>query len=203
LGYEATKETLQYIKQNKIINLLIQKDRLTNLNWSIKQVKVKGLFLEFGVYSGSTINFIAKRTENKVYGFDGFEGLPEDFWTYEKEYFKNKIPKVEKNVELVIGWFEDTVCKFMENHDEKIAFVHIDCDVYSSAKTVFDNIYHKIQKGTVIVFDEFWNFPSWQEQEFKAFQEFVKKHNMEYRYLSTTRDIQVTIIITKLNKSDA
>jgi hypothetical protein len=38
--------------------------------------KTNTLWLEFGVHSGYTINYISKFTNDKVYGFDSFEGLP-------------------------------------------------------------------------------------------------------------------------------
>ena len=38
-----------------------------------------GYWFEFGVHSGSTINTLSSFCE-KIYGFDSFEGLPED-WT--------------------------------------------------------------------------------------------------------------------------
>lgn len=33
------------------------------------------LWLEFGTYSGFTINYISKHTNELVYGFDSFEGM--------------------------------------------------------------------------------------------------------------------------------
>ena len=39
-----------------------------------------GLFLEFGVYNGSSINILSKLRPNKIFhGFDTFTGLPEDW----------------------------------------------------------------------------------------------------------------------------
>jgi hypothetical protein len=37
-----------------------------------------GYWFEFGVHSGSTINTLSSFCE-KIYGFDSFEGLPEDW----------------------------------------------------------------------------------------------------------------------------
>ena len=36
-------------------------------------------FLEFGVFSGSSINFFSNKINKKIYGFDSFEGLKEDW----------------------------------------------------------------------------------------------------------------------------
>ena len=41
------------------------------------QHKPNTLWLEFGVASGISINYISRFTNDKVYGFDSFEGLPE------------------------------------------------------------------------------------------------------------------------------
>ena len=39
-----------------------------------------GLFLEFGVYKGTSINFISSLIpDKKIYGFDSFGGLPEEW----------------------------------------------------------------------------------------------------------------------------
>jgi hypothetical protein len=35
----------------------------------------------------------------------------------------------------------------------------------------------------VLLFDEYFNYPSWQEHEFKAFQEFVAMHGIQYEYV--------------------
>ncbi len=64
--------------------------------------------------------------------------------------------------------------------------MHIDCDLYSSTKTIFDNLAEQIVPGTVIVFDEYFNYPNWQQHEHKALQEFVNEHKLNYEYLCFT-----------------
>ena len=42
--------------------------------------EMDGLYCEFGVASGRTINFIAERAPDRtIHGFDSFEGLPQDW----------------------------------------------------------------------------------------------------------------------------
>ena len=36
----------------------------------------------------------------------------------------------------------------------------------------------------MIVFDEYFNYPNWQEHEFKAFQEFIGEEDSSYEYLA-------------------
>ena len=78
-----------------------------------------------------------------------------------------------------------------------MAFIHIDCDLYSSTKTIFELLGERICPGTVILFDEYFNFHNWQKHEYKAFQEFVKEHNVTYEYLGYARQ-QVSLKILSI-----
>ena len=158
-----------------------------------------GLFMEFGVYKGNTINLISATVPDKiVYGFDSFEGLPED-WRYDlrKGGFdvNGNLPQVNSNVRLVKGWFNETLPAFVKAHPEPCAFIHVDCDLYSSTKTIFDNLRSQIVSGTVIAFDEYFNYPGWQEGEYKAFMEFIAENNLEFEYISRTDWAQVAVKI--------
>ena len=144
-----------------------------------------GMVLEFGVRFGNTIRQIASLTDQQVYGFDSFEGLPE-IWHHEPKgsyTTRGEIPKVPSNVQLLAGWFEDTLPKFLEEHPGNVRFVNIDCDIYSSTKTVLDQLAPRIMPGSVIVFDEYIGNEHWREDEYKAFQEAVAKYGWKYDYL--------------------
>jgi len=154
--------------------------------FALSQVKIDGLYLEFGVFSGKTINQAADlKPDQTIFGFDSFEGLPETWRTgfYKNAFARNDIPTVRENVKLIKGWFDDTLPEFCTEHDENCAYIHVDCDLYSSSKIVFSELKHKIVPGTIIVFDEYFNYPSWQEHEYKAFQEFVEETGIEYDYI--------------------
>ncbi len=184
-----------YMRKAKPFN-----DKFELLSASLHQVSLeRGLYCEFGVYSGSTINFIASKMPDTVYGFDSFEGLPEDWQPgVEKGTFRvAKLPRVRNNVKLVKGWFQDTLPPFALEHAGSCSFLHIDCDLYSSTKTVFENLGDRIGKGTVIVFDEFFNYPGWKEGEFLAFQELVSSRGLKYEYLGyVNTHEQVAVLIT-------
>lgn len=158
-------------------------------------VKLKGLFIELGVCTGKTINFIAAlNPHQKVYGFDSFKGLPEDWvkgnYTIKKGTFAFKnsddLPSVLHNVELIRGWFKKTLKDFTKAYDSKepIAFLHIDSDLYSSAATALTILGDRIQPGTILVFDELYNYPGFENHEFKAFQEFLSCYHFKARYLA-------------------
>ena len=78
-----------------------------------------------------------------------------------------------------------------------IAFVHIDCDLYSSTKTIFDLLTDRLIPGTIIVFDEYFNYPNWENHEFKAFQELVAQRKLAYTYLAFARQ-QVTVRVDSI-----
>lgn len=175
-------------------------------NLAVHDIAVKhltlndGIAMEFGVFTGTTINYIARKLPKlDVFGFDSFEGLPE-FWRdgFDKGFFNTALPAVEKNVTLVKGWFDQTLPEFTQKETRKIAYLHVDCDLYSSTKTIFACLGHRLVEGSVIVFDEYFNYPGWQEGEYKAFKEFVAATGNGYRYLTYNRSHeQVAVLITK------
>ena len=187
LQQRATDQTCAYIEQAMTrVNPVATPFKV--LEVALSQVTVKdGLYLEFGVFRGSTINFIASKVRAEIHGFDSFEGLPE-FWRdgFDKGTFGENpsLPAVASNVILYKGWFNETIPPFVATHRQPIAFLHVDCDLHSSTVTIFENLSAQIVAGTIIAFDEYFNYPGWQEGEFKAFREFVQRRNIRYEYLT-------------------
>lgn len=202
LQIRAADETCAYI-ENHMLQIHSTTSRNAVLQQALEKISIKGQYLEFGVFSGKTINLIAEHKPNEtIYGFDSFEGLPESWRDgYLPGHFNknNKLPKVLKNVELIKGWFSETLPIFVSEHSNDIAFLHVDCDLYSSTVTIFENLQPYIKKGTIIVFDEYFNYPGWRDGEFKAFKEFTSKYKVDYQYLTYNRyNEQVAVIITSV-----
>jgi len=88
-------------------------------------------------------------------------------------------PEVKGNVTLVKGRFDQSLPVFLREHSEHVAFIHMDCDLYASARTVLDLIKDRLVPGTTIVLDDFLMEPGWQLQEHKAWMDFaqIKKSN--------------------------
>lgn len=190
LQLRALYESVDWIIEQGIPLELAYTDRYELLKISISRVSVQGLFLEFGVYKGDTIRFIANQVKkNQVYGFDSFEGLKEPWIYREKGAFsdvKGEFPEVPDNVQLIKGFFQDTLEKFKEDNNLPIAFLHIDSDLYSSASYILNILSSNIISGTVIVFDEFFNYPNWKKGEYKAWNEFVKSNGVRYEVIGFT-----------------
>jgi hypothetical protein len=150
-----------------------------------------GAILEFGVASGRSITSLANASPGKtVHGFDSFEGLPEDWAGHieRKGAFSQggALPKVPANVQLHKGWFKDTIGGWRTANPEPIGFMHVDCDIYSSTCDILWSLRDRLQVGTVIVFDEYFNYPNWRQHEAKALKEFVAEFGIEYKYIAFT-----------------
>lgn len=168
-NFETDYDLHEWIAKTQLDSILVQ----------------QGLVLEFGVATGRTLNQFGKWLPTTVFGFDSFEGLPED-WTSRmpKGFFaRKKLPKVRGNCKLVVGLFDQTLPNFKRLYPLPIALLHMDCDLYSSTNYVLQTLKKQIVPGTVIVFDEYINYPGWQLDEFRAWQEFVKANSIKYEYI--------------------
>jgi hypothetical protein len=188
----ATDQSAEFVAERMNRTGNVYPDRFGLLAASLQMVEPKpgGLYCEFGVYQGTTINFIADHTESVVHGFDSFEGLPE-YWRagFREGRFKmNTLPEVRGNVQLHKGWFETTLRAFKAAYEGPLVFVHFDADLYTSTKVVFEALGDRVVPGTVLQFDEYFNYPSWKDGEHKAFEEFRMKRNVEVEFVGYARE---------------
>jgi Methyltransferase domain len=172
------------------------------IEFALKAVTIEGHYLEFGVFTGGTTRFIARHIgKRRIHGFDSFEGLPEAWSGFNlggKTFDAGgRLPRVPANVELHRGYFDTSLPAWLDKHPGSVAFIHFDCDLYSSSKTVFNLMAPRIVPGTVILFDEYFNYPNWEQHEFKAFQEFVETLRIKYTYLGFARQ-QVAVRIESI-----
>jgi hypothetical protein len=199
IDFDAGLSTARFV-QEKMPNLQPLESRFALLSYALDEVNLDGLLLEFGVFQGETIRHIAGYTKKCVHGFDSFEGLPEPGGVSQRAGnfdLAGRLPEVPENVTLHKGWFPDTLPAFFGENDQMVAFAHIDCDIYSSTKTVLDHIAARLAVGTVIVFDEYFNFPDWQNHEHKAFTELVATRDIAYSYIGRTDSRQLAIRINR------
>lgn len=195
----AEMTSWEYLKTLDLQSATLVGSNTKTIDIAFKEAKLDGLVLEFGVYNGKSIRYIASLTDSKVHGFDSFEGIPEN-WNTEPSgsYSANgQLPTVPNNVILYQGWFDQTIPPFKKQNTDPIRFINIDCDLYSSTKTIFDLLGPQMVSGTVIVFDELIGYQSWKEDEFKAFQEAVLQYRWQYKLLCfsfATKQVAIKII---------
>lgn len=196
----ALQESVQYAQKNMQMAVGVASAREVLLS-ALRQVSAPGHYLEFGVYKGGSIRFIANQVGRlqTVHGFDSFRGLQEA-WSGDSFSFDldGHPPQVPDNVILHQGFFADTVPAWLEQNPGSAAFIHIDSDLYEPARCVFEHLQDRIVPGSIIVFDEYFNYPNWQAHEFRAFSELVQRCNIEYEYLTYAR-FQVSVKIKSIS----
>jgi len=149
-------------------------------------------YFEFGVFKGESFNHWRRINNNRTsrfFGFDSFEGLPEDWEAagvpsggYSAE---GNIPKVlDKRASFIPGWFNKTLRPFLADYEPTNRMVvHMDADLYSSTLYVLMNLDPFMAPGTVILFDEFKGV-----DEFPAFYHYCKACGREWCYVAARQD---------------
>lgn len=141
----------------------------------------EGCIVECGVWRGGVSGAQAELlgTQRKYYLFDSFEGLPDAkpvdgkeaiAWQQDKSspyYFDNC--RAEQsfaenamklagacNVEIVKGWFSDTVPGY--SFESEIALLRLDGDWYDSTMVCLEHLYPKVRSGGLIVIDDYYTW---------------------------------------------
>ena len=142
----------------------------------VAQAKL-GHVLEFGVHYGDSLRLLATlfRDKAEVYGFDSFAGLPSP-WTGSMGQGAfgtgGAVPSIPGAV-CHKGWFSETIPVYLTNSEHNAALIHTDSDVYESARDVLFGLDGRIVAGTVVVFDEMFGYPEWQQHEARAIDEWL------------------------------
>jgi O-methyltransferase len=156
-----------------------------------------GVYLEFGVSRGTSMACASQSlraaglNETRMIGFDSFEGMPpeaaDEGWeggqfhstiNATRSYLKSRGVDLDR-VDLVKGWFKDTLTK--ERRAAlgigKASLIMIDCDIYSASKEALRFCEPHIDRHAVVLFDD-WG---WREEvgeigQKEAFAEFLAEH---------------------------
>jgi len=156
-------------------------------------------YLEFGVFAGHSFKWWLANTtnpESRYYGFDTFEGLPEDWGRFNKGDMFANIPETDDTrAKFVKGLFQDSVPEFLNTHNLKNGkrkIIHMDADLFSSTVFALTSMAPYLKKGDILMFDEF-NVPN---HEFFAFKIFCEAYYVKTRMLVAVNNYyQVGLII--------
>jgi O-methyltransferase len=148
-------------------------------------------YFEFGVSKGISFRWWAeniKYSESRFFGFDTFSGLPEDWGSFKKGDMdnNNEIPQMnDPRCSFYQGLFQQTLPSFLKNYSSgKRKIIHMDADLYTSTLYVLTSISPILNKGDIIIFDEF-NVPM---HEFKAFSEWIKAYYIQYKVIAAVNN---------------
>ena len=199
---EELKKCFEHFKKYYLKAVHLSGDDI--LNYAIHRAikNNDGLYLEFGVWEGRTINIFSRHLKNKkIFGFDTFKGINEDWAGTDKAKgfysANNKMPKVNDNCILIKGLIQDTLPEFLiENSlkykDTKIAFVHMDVNTYESSKFILELIKPRLHENAIILLRGCHNYPGWSVGEYKALQETFS--SKEYKFLAFSMDGSPAVI---------
>lgn len=176
-----------------------EQPHLPVIEYCLDNLKFDGLITEFGVWTGISANFIAKKIAPKIlHAFDSFKGLEVKWNGLDERFFvvdKSELV-FEKNVDLHPGYFIATIPD-LYSLNSSISFINIDCDLYESTKTVLFDLNNLVKVGTIIYFDELYNYPEYKEHEYKALLEWCDKKDRDYKIIAYNDVMGVAIEVTK------
>lgn len=147
-------------------------------------------YLEFGVSGGFSFRWwlgANKHADSRFYGFDTFEGLPEDWGTYNKGDMSAKVPEInDSRAKFLKGLFQDSLYPFVDSKPFKgnRKIIHLDADLYTSTLFVLTTLAKDLKKGDILLFDEF-NVPN---HEWAAFQAFSKSFYVKTELLGSVNN---------------
>jgi O-methyltransferase len=157
-------------------------------------------YLEFGVHTGDSLRkwtTLNSDPGSRFFGFDSFEGLPEDWRDGQgRGHFDvgGQIPVInDARVSFVKGWFNDTVPAFASTFEPRGRLVlHLDADLYSSSMWPLVFLTPAIVPGTILMFDEFYD----REHEFKAYRDWLLISGRSGRIVAETDHLgKVAIVV--------
>jgi hypothetical protein len=155
-------------------------------------------YIEFGVSEGISLKWWCEHVAHpkaRFFGFDTFEGLPENWGTYRKGDMNSQIPQIDDDrIIFVKGLFQETLPGFLKNQYDgpyrKI--IHLDADLFSSTLFVLTSMAPFLKSGDILFFDEF-NVPN---HEFLAFKFFTESYYIKLNLLGAVNNFsQVAFII--------
>ncbi len=167
----------------------------------IKKSIISKPFYEFGVWRASSFKYLIK-VFKKGYGFDTFTGLPED-WNVGSHIEKKgaytsdgNVPNI-KGGEFIVGKFKDTLPVFFSESRPIASVINFDADLYSSTICALNFSKSVMDKDTILIFDEFIINESWEQDEFKALNEFCSMNHYSYEVIAIsffTKQVAVKLI---------
>lgn len=148
-------------------------------------------YLEFGVADGASLISwldLHRDTDSRFWGFDSFEGLPEDWYNDRpKGTFARggKPPDIsDPRLNFVVGWFQETLPPFLLSFKPQARLIiHNDSDLYSATLFTLTQLDSIAPTGTIVIFDEFWD----ASHEFRALMDYASAYRRNFKVIAATK----------------
>lgn len=148
-------------------------------------------YFEFGVCGGHSFKWWLEHntnTQSNFYGFDTFEGLPEDFGPFSKGTMAVALESLnitDPRAAFYKGLFQDTLIPFLESYQNgKKKLIHMDADLFSATIFSLSQLYRFLNDGDIILFDEF----AVPKHEFMAFKIFTESFYVNYEVIGAANN---------------
>jgi hypothetical protein len=161
------------------------------------------VYLEFGVASGNSFLWWSRKNSHpasRFWGFDTFEGLPEDWGGYKKGAMSHALEDIRLNdsrTTFVKGIFQDTLNNFIDHNKDllklKPKVIHLDADLFSSTIFALSQLYPFLQAGDIIFFDEF----NVANHEFFAYKIFTESFYVKLKPIGAQNNFYQTAFIVE------
>lgn len=167
-------------------------------------LEVPGAIVECGVFKGASFvrfamfrNLFGNPFAKKLIGFDSFGDFPETGFEADKklrahivenaglqsistdqldEALKNK--ECHQNTELIAGDITVTVPEYVRNNPQlKISLLNLDTDIYEPSVTILEHLYPRLERGGVLILDDYGVFPG----ETKAVDDYFAGKDVKVR----------------------
>ena len=177
------------INRNNQIRRFQYYDRLAKIE---NLEKEQLYYLEFGVAKGVSFKYWIQKNKNensKIFGFDTFTGLPEDWLGYKSGAFSTNgfSPDIDGDTrgQFLKGLFQNSLPDFTKTTDlNRRLIIHLDADIYGATLYVLTQLARFIKKGDILLFDEFNDVMA----EFRAFQQFAESFYLKYEVLGSANN---------------
>lgn len=145
---------------------LLDNGRIANLiKYSNYCAGLPGYLCEMGVYSGGSLEILAKYNPSKdIIAIDSFTGMPPvtEGVDYHKEHDFNMVdfPAISGYFKMMyppVRIVKGMIPKVFEYFDEhtRFAFTHIDLDLFQSIKDALDFVFPRTLEGGMILLDDY------------------------------------------------
>jgi O-methyltransferase len=148
-------------------------------------------YFEFGVATGASFKWWMAHNANadsRFYGFDTFEGLPEDFGHVSKGSFAATVESLnitDPRASFYKGIFQDTLTPFLDQYkSSRRKLIHMDADLFSATIFSLSQLYRFLRDGDIILFDEF----AVPKHEFMAFKIFTESFYTRYEVIGAANN---------------
>jgi predicted O-methyltransferase YrrM len=163
LEWEYLKRRITVAPKKSVLELCVALSR-----------NVPGHIVEFGVAKGESTRILRRalgHSDKRIYACDSFEGLREKFENAEVGTFACEPPRI-RGVEIVKGYFEDSLTPELAARVGRVAFASLDADLYSSTLCALRWLTPLLGSGSLLLFDEFLGE---NESEKSAFEDWSRE----------------------------